>query len=113
MNVEASFEEHLTALVWSAACFVGVVGWILSMFRARRKQAIAMAYLSIGLIAFFVLWNLSRLHWDETSDWVGILVLVLLQALPCAIAMALILYHRHTVQPPKTVPPPPPQEADK
>jgi len=98
----------LAPLVWSAACLAGVVGLIFSGFRTHRKQALAMAYVTIGLVALLVVGVLVALHGggEVGGGWVTVFVIVVVMAVPCALGMALILYHRAKGTPPKLTPPP-------
>jgi len=104
----------LGPLVWSGACLTGVIGLILSCFRSRRTSAMVMAYLTIGIVAFLVIWVLVE-FWNATmlGDWVNLVILVSLMAIPCAVGMGLILYHRQKNRLPKNAPPPPPRGTEE
>ena len=103
-HADANFGvAYLAMFVWIIACFVGLIGLILSFFRACRRLAIAVAYVTIGLVALFVAWFLTNHHWSDNwdGDWIPVVVFVLFMAMPCGLGMALIMYHRQKERPPK------------
>ena len=85
--------------VWCVACFVGLIGLFLSFFRACRQLAIAVAYVTIGIVALCIAWLLASRNWSD--DWISVLGFVLFMGMPCALGMALIMYHRQKERPPK------------
>ena len=106
-------------VVWSAACLAGLAGVACSCFRAGRKPALALAYLSIGCVVVLVLWVLSRNNWSlwtlvvaTERMWIRTAMILLLIGTPCSVGMLLILYHNQKdrpARPSEQAPPPPPQ----
>jgi len=109
------FSPTVVLCVWLAACGAAVVGLACSFFRAGRRPALAMAYLSVGCVAGLVLWILARHEWSLLEIvaatgrmWIKTAMTVLIVGTPCSIAMLLILYHRQKDKPAKHAPPPSP-----
>ena len=93
----------LAVFLWLASCLAGVIGLLLSFFRGWRKLAIAMAYIAVCFIALIVFLILISQDgtWNPVDDWAGTWMLVLILGMPCALGMALIMYHRQKVRPRK------------
>jgi len=105
----------LFVLMWLTACVTGLIGVIFAFFQARRKSAIAMGYVTVGIVALFVLASLAAAIASlAVTDWafnrsdnlVGILICTIFMGIPCALGMVPILYLRQKNQPRKNTPPP-------